>query len=223
MHKFILAGQNQWRLGIDRWAGIPLVVLACLCLIAFPVGATPEADGPEKPREVVESFHAALLGVMKQAASLKVKERFARLAPSIEQSFDLAFMIRIAASSHWQGAEEKQRAALIAAFRRLSIAVYASRFDGYSGQSFKTLKVGPGPRKTILVKTNLVRPKDKPIELVYVMKRQKGKWRIIDIVLDGGISELAVRFSEYRQTLKKSGVKGLVDLLDGKSRQLIDK
>ncbi len=220
MDQVNLAGQYQRCPGFGRRAKMSWAVLACLWVIAFPAWAAPEAS---EPREIVESFHATLLKVMKEAASLKVKERFARLAPKIEQSFDLAFMIRIAASGHWQGASEKQRAALIEAFRRMSIAVYASRFDGYSGQSFETLKVGPGPKKTVLVKTNLVRPNDTPVELVYVMKRQKTGWRIIDIILDGGISELAVRFSEYRQTLRKRGVKGLIGLLDGKARQLIGK
>ncbi|MDP6174312.1 MAG: ABC transporter substrate-binding protein [Rhodospirillales bacterium] len=129
---------------LNRLTRLGLALFAMLFAAALPLQATPKADTPER---VVEGFHATLLAVMKQASSSKVGERFALLAPKIKQSFDLPFMIRIAASSHWQESSDKERAALAGAFQRMSIAVYASRFDGYSGESFKTLKTSSGPGK----------------------------------------------------------------------------
>jgi phospholipid transport system substrate-binding protein len=196
------------------------VIFAALVLTVAWVG--PATAGPvTSPTEVVERFHARLLSVMKNAQALKVAGRYARLSPSIRESFNLPLMIRIATGTSWRHADTAQRQALIGAFARMSIAVYAARFDGFSGESFKTLGEKPGPKKTILVKTHLMRPGDSPVSLGYLLKRRGDGWRIIDVVLDGGISELAVRYSEYRQILKQKGVNGLVSTLHAKAGKLV--
>ena len=104
---------------------------------------------------------------------------------------------------------------------RLSISTYASQFDGYSGQSFETQGQKPGPQKTVLVKTRIIDPGSDPIDLTYVTREIKGRWRIIDVLLDTGISELAVRRSEYSRILKTRGVDGLIDALNSKATQLL--
>ena len=58
------------------------------------------------------------------------------------------------------------------------------------------------------------------MELTYVTRLIKGTWRIIDVLLDTGISELAVRRSEYRRILKSKGIDGLISILDGKAAAL---
>ena len=73
----------------------------------------------------------------------------------------------------------------------------------------------------MLVKTRLVRPGDAPARLTYVVKEYKGRWRIVDILLDDDISELAVRRSEYRRLLKKNGVDGLIATLNDKAAGLV--
>ena len=61
------------------------------------------------------------------------------------------------------------------------------------------------------------------IDIAYVTRPFKEGWRIIDVILDNGISELKVRQSEYRQVLKKEGVSGLIKLLNSKADELISK
>ncbi len=195
-----------------------LLILAVLCFAAIPARAAPEARGAI---EVVETFHAALLEIMKKAPSMKIKARYRRLSTEIERSFDIAFMAKVIAGSSWKRTTETQRASLAAAFKRMSAAVYAARFNSFSGQSFRTLKTRPGPRQTLLVVTNLIRPKNKPVELVYVMKKQKAGWRIIDVILAGGISELALRYSESRQILRQKGMGGLVASLEAMARRMV--
>lgn len=48
------------------------------------------------PQSKVEAFHATLIGVMKQAKTLSVKDRFKLLKPSVENSFDFKLMIALA-------------------------------------------------------------------------------------------------------------------------------
>ena len=197
-----------------------LVFLAILCFAAAPAPA-PAAPDMQGATEVVETFHAALIEIMKKAPSMKAGERFRLLSAEIGRNFDIGFMTRIIAGSSWKGASERERASLAAAFKRMSASVYTARFDGYSGQSFKTLKTRTGPRRTLLVETNLRRPKDTPVELVYVMKKKKTGWRIVDVILAGGISELALRYSESRQVLRKKGIEGLIASLDAMAGRML--
>ena len=185
--------------------------------------ANPVAAAESTARATVESFHAVLLEVMKNADALGIEGRYARLEPQISRSFNLALMIRIASGIHWRKANPEQRNALAEAFKRFSVGIYASRFSSHSGESFETSSIKPGPQRTKLVHTRINRPKDSPVKLSYVVKNFSGAWRIVDVLLDGGISELAVRRSEYRSILNTNGIEGLVVTLNRKAGDLMNK
>ncbi|MCH7831347.1 MAG: ABC transporter substrate-binding protein [Proteobacteria bacterium] len=174
------------------------------------------------PSDIVTAFHESLLGVMKEAKTLGVKGRFEKLASPLKQNFHFRLMTQVAAGSYWRKSGPAQIDRLVDAFTRLSISTYASRFDGYSDQSFETEGEKPGPQKTILVKTRIIDPGSDPVNLTYVTRKIKGEWRIIDVLLDVGISELAVRRSEYRRVLKIGGIEGLIETLNRKADQLLN-
>ncbi len=192
-----------------------------LFLLGLLLPAPAAGGSADAPDAVVERFHETLLAVMKEADSLGVTGRYQRLEPDIGQAFDLALMIRVASGAHWKKATESQRQRLLAAFTRMSVSTYASQFDGFSGQSFETVGVRPGPQQTQLVKTRIVRPEDEPVGLTYVTRESDGGWRIVDILLDDEVSELAVRRSEYRRVLKSKGLEGLIAILEEKADVLL--
>ena len=193
-----------------------------LLLTAMVLLAPSAGWAQSSPSDIVAAFHESLLSVMKKAKTLGVKGRFEKLASPLKQSFHFRLMTQVAVSSYWRKADPAQIDRLVDAFTRLSISTYASRFDGYSGQSFETGGEKPGPQKTILVKTRIIDPGSDPVELTYVTRKIKGEWRIIDVLLDTGISELAVRRSEYRRVLKTGGIDGLIDTLNRKVDQLLN-
>ena len=183
--------------------------------------ALPATAVESTARSVVEEFHAVLLKVMKSADSLGIDGRYARLEPEISRRFHLPLIISIASGIHWRKADTGQRTALVQAFKRLSVGTYASRFSSHSGESFETSSVKPGPRRTRLVHTRINRPAESPVRISYVLKKFSGAWRIVDVLLDGNISELAVRRSEYRAILKKGGIDALVATLNRKADKLV--
>mgnify|MGYP001382716795 CR=1 FL=1 len=195
-----------------------LLTLAMAAVVVLPLRL---AAAAETPAATVETLHQALLAVMREAAELSVEDRYARLAPTLTAAYDFQTMTRLAVGTAWTEASADQRAALTGAFGRLSIATYAKRFSGYSGQRFETVGEKPGPRGTTLVETRLVRPADPPVPLTYVLQKQDGGFRIIDVILEGAISELAVRRSEYAQVLRQGGVDALTRLLDGKADEML--
>ena len=205
--------------GLTRRKAIAsLLATAVLAIVVGnPAGAVDGSAG----RGVVEHLHDQLLATMKVAASLGIKGRYDRLQPEIEQAFDLARMIQAAVGSDWQKATADQRNSLTDAFTRVSVGTYALRFDGYSGESFKTIGERPGPNDLVLIDTQIVRPDASPVGLTYVTRATADQWRIVDVLLDSSISELAVRRSEYRRIIQNEGLDALIAALRRKAQELI--
>lgn len=190
-------------------------ILASLALALLPLsaGAEPTASGAP-PTQVVNRLHEVLLEVMKEADSLGYEGRYQRLTPVIEESFDLPFMAQKSVGRHWKSAGEENQKALVETFRRFTIANYAGRFEGYSGQVFEMLDQEPSTHGTVLVRTRLVEPKDEGIELNYRLRKVGDGWKIVDVYLNGTVSELALRRSEYSSLIKREGFQALLAALD---------
>jgi phospholipid transport system substrate-binding protein len=178
--------------------------------IALPVAARAQTA-------VVERFHATLLEIMRNAQRLGVRGRELRLRPVMEACFNLPAMTRIAVGPPWTGFSAAEQQALITAFSDWSIANYANRFDGYSGESFETLGETRRPNGDTLVNTRLIRPNDAPVLLNYLMR----DGRIVDIYLTGTISELASRRAEFTGILREGGPDRLVADLQRRTEALL--
>ena len=172
--------------------------------------------------ELVQNFQSGLLSVMKDAKKLGVKGRYDRLEPIITNTFHLPLMAGLSAGTHWQTASRDQRNRLVEAFTGMSIATLATLFDGYSGEEFIVQGEREGPQGITFVDTALKIPgRDSDVAISYVARKSEGQWRLIDVIVDGGISELKVRISEYRQTLNQGGIEGLINLLRNKVSDLL--
>ena len=196
--------------------GLFRALLLLIVLGSLPVAAQTASS----PTEVIEKLHEKLIETMKQGNRLDVAGRYHELQPILESTFDFERMISVAAGSFWTQASETQRKQLLDAFSRLSITTYAARFNNWTGESFETLGTREGPRGTVLVDTRLNRPNDPAVPITYVMMQADGQWRIIDVLLDRSISELAVRRSEYNQVLRSGGTEKLAQVLDQKTAEL---
>ena len=52
------------------------------------------------------------------------------------------------------------------------------------------------------------------VQLNYRLRSVDGDWKIIDVYLNGTVSELALRRSEYSSLIKRQGFKALLVALD---------
>jgi len=189
-------------------------VLACIGLSLLPLhpasGLAQDAD-PAVAR--IRAFYDALLGVMKDAERLGVRGRYDRLAPIIRATFDLAAMTRIAVGQDWNSIPPDQQAMLVDAFSRMTIATYASRFDGYSGERFEVEPQTEARNTGRIVRTRLVPSSGVPITLDYLMRGSGNEWKVVDVYLVGMISELATRRSEFLAILRSGGPPALIQQL----------
>jgi phospholipid transport system substrate-binding protein len=181
-----------------------------------PAATTLPTDAPTARSEFqatgcIDRLHEALLGVMKNSETLGYQGRYDQLAPALVELFDLAFMAEKSVGRHWKTASPEDRAILVDTFSRYTIANYAGRFSSYSGQHFETLQEEPSARGTLLVRTRLVDPDGgDDVNLDYRLRAIDGSWKIIDVYLNGTVSELALRRSEYSSMIKREGFQALL-------------
>ena len=195
-----------------------VIALGLGVLITFSANA-----GQESARLAIERFHDTLLSVMKEAKNLGYEGRFEWLTPVIKESFNLPFMTSRSTGHHWKKASNEDHQRLIDAFTHMTIANYASRFDGYSGEIFKTVEVKEGPRDSILVKTQIVKDDGEKVALNYVMREFDGQWQVVDIFLKGTFSELATRKSEYSSLIRDGGFPKLIARMKEKTKKIRNK
>ena len=203
---------------ILQFSGRPPVVSATLLALGlgllWPLASVRAAEAP--PRAVAERLDAVLLEVMRNAKTLGYEGRYERLAPVLEQCFDFPFMARVSIGRYWRKMDEAQRARLVEAFSRLSIATFAARFDGYGGETFQVLGEEEQPRGVILVVNHLVKSDGEAIPINYLMREDNGQWRIVDVFLKAKYSELAIKRSEYTSVYKRDGFARLIEIMEAK-------
>jgi phospholipid transport system substrate-binding protein len=193
------------------------VGLSVALIILLPVTAF--AADPAASR--VTSFYDTLLGTMKQAKQLGVKGRYDKLAPVLGQTYDLPLMSKLAVGQTWSSFSPAQQQSIVTAFSRMTAATYASRFNGFSGERFEVAQTADQPNGDKLVKTQIIQSDGKPVQLNYLMRNVGGDWKIIDVYLQGTISELASRRSEFGSILKSGGPTALVTALNKQGDKLL--
>ena len=192
-------------------------VLALLVFSRRAAGADPGAA----PAASVQRFYDDLLAVMREAKRLGFDGRYSRLAPAVERALDLPLMTRIAIGPAWAQIPAEQQQRLAAAFSRYTISVYANRFDGYSGERFEVDPQAVTSANGVAVNSRLIKANGEKVALNYLLHQDAaGAWKIIDVYLNGTVSELATRRSEFVSVLQRAGAEGLVREIEQRTAAL---
>jgi phospholipid transport system substrate-binding protein len=192
-----------------------LALCAGLALPAPQAAATAVGGGAD----TVRAFYSTLLDTMRNGQQLGAQGRYAKLAPSIAQNFDIPFMTRLAVGPDWNTLSPAQQAQVTDAFKRYVAAVYAERFHKYDGEQLKVTGEEASPAGTVIL--SLIVPSDgDAVHINYLMRQNGASWQIADVYLNGTISELATRRSEFGSILKTQGINGLIQSLNNKAAAL---
>ena len=172
------------------------------------------------PTAVVNRLNAVLLDSMKQGEAAGYQGRFDRLAPVMRQTFDFDFMAEKSLGNDWKSLSAADQPRWRDLFSEFTIANYAANFDRFTGQRFDVLGEDPSVNDSRLVKTKVISPGSNDVELTYRLQKTSGAWRIIDVYLNGTVSELALRRADYSSVLQRDGFDALVTTVRGKIADL---
>lgn len=166
------------------------------------------AAAAEPAQNVVENLDHTLIATMKQGKDLGFSGRYRKLAPVIDQSFALDRIARLALGRSWNKLDAKQQQQYRSMFRKDTLATYASRFESYSGQSFKikNVKDAPGGRRQV---NTVIVSNGEEIPISYVLDNTGGEWKIVNVVAKGA-SDLALKRAQYTSSIRDKGADGFI-------------
>ncbi|MCK4840251.1 MAG: ABC transporter substrate-binding protein [Methylococcales bacterium] len=173
------------------------------------------AEKTLEAKDVVLVFQDELLKVMAEGKELGFQGRYKKLESAIIKSHDLTKIARIVIGKEWKKLSEKQKLTLTDVFSRLSIASYAYNFKELSGEYFEYISEDKTARGGAIIHSMFVIPEDKDVKFDYMLKKKAGHWKIINIIANG-VSDLALKRSEYTSVLKREGFDTLIAKINEK-------
>ncbi|PTN12207.1 ABC transporter substrate-binding protein [Nitrosomonas aestuarii] len=197
---------------------ILILVSILMMSLAISLVSAANTDEPEpgSAHAVVHDLQQSLLQVMREGEQLDYSGRLASLTPVVDRTHDIEMIIKtILGATLWHELDQVQQDLIIETFRQLSIATYAGQFKQYSEEQFKFLEQRDLPRHQKLVRSQLIKGDGGIVNFDYVLHQPAEHWMIINILFDG-VSDLAIKRSEYRSIIQREGFQSLIGMLKEK-------
>ncbi len=181
-------------------------------LLATSVFAQEESTSA---RQIIDKFQTDLITVMKDGKKLGYSGRYDKLEPAVINSHDLPKIARIVVGKEWEKLNDEQQKKLTDVFSKLSIASYAHNFKEFGGETFTIDSEEETKMGGVVIHSHLDLPDDKPVKFDYMLKEKGSSWRIINIIANG-VSDLALKRSEYTAILQREGFDTLIAKINEK-------
>jgi len=167
----------------------------------------------------IESFYAALVDTMKRGEQFGLQGRHRQLTPITDDVFDLAAMAQLSVGPSWVSLSESEKQGIVEAFKRMTIANYAKNFAKFAGEQFLVEPSVKTRNSDKIVESKLLSSDRSSVPFNYRMHLVGDKWKIVDIYLNGYVSQLALRRADFSSTITSAGAAGLVK----KINDMVDK
>ena len=206
---------NRFKLPLSfstRWIAALMALVLC-----GPIPSRAQQFSPAARH--IDSYYQQLMPTLKAAGSLSVRERDRRFWPVISSAFDLTTMTRLAVGPAWSSFSSAQQVAVRDAFAHFIVADYASQVSDYSGESFvvepdaSAVSRGGGE----IVRTKLVQSGGRTVTINYLVRGG----RVIDVYLNGTVSDLALRRDEFASIIASGGADALIKRLHERTQVLL--
>jgi len=190
--------------------------VVALMVAAFAVAA----NAQEAPDALVKRVTQEVVGIIKSDPKVQAGDQ-ARIREVIETkllpNFDFERMTALAMGRNWRTATPEQQKQLVEQFRTLLVRTYSGALNQYRDQTFdfKPLRADPNS-SDVIVKTEVVRSGQAPVQIDYGMERKDGTWKAYDVIV-GGVSLVTNYRDEFSSQIQSGGVDGLIKALTTKN------
>ncbi len=135
--------------------------------------------------------------------------------------FDFRHMTALAVGKDWKKASPGQQQQLTAEFKTLLVRTYSNALTSYKNQKlvYKPFKMNPGASE-VLVRTEVIQPGSKPVQIDYNLEKADGGWKVYDVVV-AGISLVTNYRDQFAQEVRSGGIDGLIAAIAAKNKSLL--
>lgn len=188
-------------------------------IAAFAASADTQRYATDTPEATVRTLHSGLVALALEHPEATVEERYKALEPLVSATHDLPYIAEFALRRQWPSLMPADRDRFIAAFERLSVLTYASRFGKLRADSFKieSSKILDSGRAQVVAA--IVRPEAEDVPLEYLLEQRADGWKIINIIADG-VSDLALKRAEYQRVLGGGTIDDLIAYIEDQAKRL---
>jgi len=197
-----------------RFAVLRFSLCAAGSLLSAPVLAG------ESAAAAITAFHATLTDSMSRSAKLGCEGRLKLVQPAVDRAFDLPFVAERALRRHWKTLTPAQRETFTTALRRSVVTTYATEFASPAAVTFATGSSEAMSNGDALVHSTLTPKGGQAITLDYVLKPRGEHWQVVNVLADG-VSDLALRATQYDGLMKSQGFEALIGKLETQTGQLM--
>ena len=196
------------------------LVLLLTAVVCLSLAESARAASSDPAVNQVQALTDALLKSMRAGTTVSMAERYKQLEPVVEQVFAMPLVTRLAVGPQWASFPPDQQQALIAAYTRFTVANYAHNFHDFDGQKFEIDDNVLSRGDDKVVRTRVIPAHDVPVSLLYRMHQVDGTWKVIDVISDG-VSQLALRRSDFAVAIAAGGAPALIAHLNKSSEALL--
>ena len=182
--------------------------------------AIADVDSPDVLIKKVSDDVLTIVRQDKDIQSGNTKKAMDLVEAKVLPHFNFLHMTALAMGKDWRKATPEQKKRLSEEFKTLLVRTYSNALTGYRDQTirYKPVKMQSGDEE-VLVRTEIVQPGNKPIQLDYALEKLADGWKVFDVVV-AGVSLVTNYRDTFSQEVRANGVDGLVQMLVAKNKQI---
>lgn len=191
-------------------------VIVILCVIMWLSGVALAQTAPDT---LVKNTVNEVLSVIKLSKDKRVLNDV--VEKKVLPNFDFLSMTRLAVGRYWREASPAQQKSLENAFRSLLVTTYTASLTQSVGADqtveVRPLTLRPADDETT-VRTLVQDGTRRPISVDYRLAKVANSWKVYDVVVEN-LSLVTNYRSSFYSEIGRSGIDGLIKVLEAKNRQ----
>lgn len=200
---------------IKKW-----LLSLCLGVMLSVSGAFAQEGAPDA---LIKQVTEEVLSIVRQDKDIQngsTRKAIELVEAKVLPHFNFQRMTALAMGRDWKKATGEQQEKLSQEFKTLLVRTYSNALTGYKDQTirYKPTKMQSGDTE-VVVKTEVVQPGGRPIQLDYSVEKQNEGWKVFDVVV-AGVSLVTNYRETFNQEVRANGVDGLLQMLVNKNKQL---
>ena len=181
------------------------------------------AFAQESPDALIQKVTDEVLTIVRQDKDIQngnTKKAIELVEVKVLPHFNFQRMTALAMGRDWKKATGEQQEKLSQEFKTLLVRTYSNALTGYKDQTirYKPTKMQSGDTE-VVVKTEVVQPGGRPIQLDYSVEKQNEGWKVFDVVV-AGVSLVTNYRDTFNHEVRTNGIDGLIKMLADKNKQL---
>jgi len=176
----------------------------------------------DSPDAMIKSVTEEVLSIVRQDKDIQsgnTQKAINLVETKVLPHFNFQRMTSLAVGRDWNKANAEQKKRLTEEFKTLLVRTYSNALTGYRNQTvrYRPTRMQAGDTE-VVVKSEILQPGNKPIQLQYSVERQNEGWKVYDVVV-AGVSLVSNYRSTFNQEVSANGIDGLIKMLVDKNQQ----